>query len=149
LPDNGSEFIECIQTHIFKERGIEIRHGAPRTPQTQGGIESFHKFLESELVKYLGAFLSVYRNTKHSSINTTPFEAMFGRTNVTYYTLPSITPEEHTRAIRDNVDRWLQRTATRMISNTQTKAKFDISDQVLLCQEQTQIKLLPHSMYYS
>jgi len=43
-PDNGGEFTELIQTQIFKERGIELRHGAPRTPQTQGGIESFHKF---------------------------------------------------------------------------------------------------------
>ena len=51
--DNGEEFTALVDTKRYEEYGIEIQHGTPRRPQTQGGIESVHKVIESEAVKYL------------------------------------------------------------------------------------------------
>jgi len=39
--DNGGEFIDLVELETYREMGIEVRHGRPYTPQSQGAIESY------------------------------------------------------------------------------------------------------------
>jgi len=72
---------------------------------------------------------------------------MFGRTNISYYTLPEVSPEQQVQAIRENVARWLHITAGRMIHNTEARGtKFEVNDQVLLPKKQTGDQLFPYAM---
>ena len=87
--DNGGEFISDIMIEVAKELGIEIRHGRPNHPQSQGQVERVNKTLknlvyqqlrenpERSLKEIIKHCTSLYNNTRiHESTGYTPFEVL-------------------------------------------------------------------------
>ena len=88
LTDNGKEFSNKIFLKFCKKKDIEILHGRPRHPQTQGVVERYNRtikdllknsYYESEknnipfnLKTQLKEVLEQYNKTKHSSTGYAP-----------------------------------------------------------------------------
>lgn len=91
LCDNGSEFISMEFKTLCSRFGVELRHGKPYTPNTQGAIEKFNDTLKSSIrkhmtqnenSKYLEALQSLvfqYNCQRHSTTKFTPFQVLFKR----------------------------------------------------------------------
>lgn len=87
--DNGGEFIASIIKELCDSMEVEIIHGAPYKPSTQGKVERFNQTIERELGKYLTnkevkrwvdalpIITKSYNMTYHSSIKAIPFEAFY------------------------------------------------------------------------
>ena len=92
LCDNGREFRNQIMVTFCQNNNITMKHGAPRTPTTQGLIERSNRSCKEDLhtlivsttrnnSKWCSCLsnISYTRNiTFHTAINTTPYEAVFG-----------------------------------------------------------------------
>ncbi len=49
LCDNGLEFKNSLLEETMRNKQIELLHGSPYTPQTQGKIERFNRTLKTKL----------------------------------------------------------------------------------------------------
>jgi len=109
LTDNGGEFILKIMVALHIKRGIELRHGSPYKPSTQGAIESRNhtlkwilrnlladcnqnkhsiKFLQfSDLLNRANVAMD---HELHCTIKDFPLEVFSGKTDNAYYTPPGI-----------------------------------------------------------
>ncbi len=51
--DNGTEFTNALLKQLCVDRGIQIIHGRPRHPQTQGQVERCNQTISRFLAKSL------------------------------------------------------------------------------------------------
>ena len=90
LSDNGMEFQNQIFDRVTKELGIERIFSAPYHPQTNGKLETFHKFLKPTLKKmcaedqdnwddYIEQVLGTYRGVLNLTMGESPFFLVYGR----------------------------------------------------------------------
>ena len=89
LTDNGTEFKNKLWTDVFKRMCTEHRTSPIYSPQCNGRIEGFHKFLKATIGKQLQKGLewddvipkatSAYNYFLTQSSKETPFFLMFGR----------------------------------------------------------------------
>ncbi|XP_065195680.1 uncharacterized protein LOC135827084 [Sycon ciliatum] len=86
--NNGTEFVNQVVTSLYDAFGVEVRHGAVRHPQSQGGVERFNRTLltlirkivqeSDDWVSALNVLLYYYRIRPHSALGVSPSEAMCG-----------------------------------------------------------------------
>ena len=85
LSDNGTEF-----NKVTKDLGIERIFSAPYHPQSNGKLETFHKFLKPTLKKmcadnqdnwdeYMEQVLGMYRGVPNRTTGESPFFLVYGR----------------------------------------------------------------------
>jgi len=109
--DNGTEFCNSIVTSLFKVFGVNVRHGAVRHPQSQGGAERFNRTLINLIRKTVSAggdwaselqmMGFYYRNRPHSQLGISPMQAMLAW-EPRNLIVESIQPEE-----RFGLDTWV------------------------------------------
>ena len=92
ISDNGKEFCNKRMETFCQNNGITMKHGAPRTPTTQGLIERSNRSCKedmhtliastatkvSNLCKKLGEISYTRNITYHTAIKTSPYEAVYG-----------------------------------------------------------------------
>ncbi|XP_062558121.1 uncharacterized protein K02A2.6-like [Armigeres subalbatus] len=88
--DNGRQFVSTFFDHYCKQRGIVLNKTTPYWPQENGLVErqnrslvkrlKISQALNSDWKADVGAYLSMYYATPHSTTGKTPTELMFGRT---------------------------------------------------------------------
>lgn len=92
LSDNGPSYIAGDFNDFIHQQGMELRHGRPLHPQTQGKIERYHRSMKNvvkqeiyyspdELRFALTKFVDYYNNERyHESLNNvTPAQKYFGQ----------------------------------------------------------------------
>ena len=90
LSDNGTEFKNQIFDKVTKDLGIERIFSAPYHPQSNGKLETFHKFLKPTLKKmcaedqdnwdeYIKQVLGTYRGVPNLMTGESPFFLVYGR----------------------------------------------------------------------
>ena len=90
LSDNGTEFKNQIFDEVTKDLGIERIFSAPYHPQSNGKLETFHKFLKPTLKKvcaddqdnwddYVEQVLGTYRGVPNLTTGESPFFLVYGR----------------------------------------------------------------------
>ena len=90
LSDNGTEFKNQIFDKVTKDLGIERIFSAPYHPQSNGKLETFHKFLKPTLKKmyaedqdnwddYIEQVLGTYRGVPNLMTGESPFFLVYGR----------------------------------------------------------------------
>ena len=88
LSDNGTEFKNQIFDRVTKDLGIERISSAPYHPQSNGKLETFHKFLKPTLKKmcaednwddYVKQVLGTYRGVLNLTTGESPFFLVYGR----------------------------------------------------------------------
>ena len=90
LSDNGTEFKNQIFDKVTKDLGIERIFSAPYHPQSNGKLETFHKFLKLTLKKmcgedqdnwddYIEQVLGTYRGVPNLTTGESPFYLVYGR----------------------------------------------------------------------
>ena len=104
LSDNGTEFKNQIFDKVMKDLGIKRIFSAPYHPQSNGKLETFHKFLKPTLKKmcaedqdnwddYVEQVLGIYRGVPNLTTGESPF--FFGLWKRWKSTSPSTTPTTH------------------------------------------------------
>ena len=90
LSDNGMEFKNQIFNRVTKDLGIERIFSAPYHPQSNGKLETFHKFLKPTLKKmcaedqdnwddYIEQVLGTYRGVPNLTTGESPFFLVYRR----------------------------------------------------------------------
>ena len=90
LSDNGTEFKSQIFDKVTGDLGIERIFSAPYHPQSNGKLETFHKFLKPTLKKmcaedqdnwddYVKQVLGTYRGVLNLTTGESPFFLVYGR----------------------------------------------------------------------
>ena len=90
LSDNGTEFKNQIFNKVTKDLGIKRIFSAPYHPQSNGNLETFHKFLKPTLKKmcaedqdnwddYIKQVLGTYREVPNLMTGESPFFLVYGR----------------------------------------------------------------------
>ena len=90
LSDNGTEFKNQIFDRVTKDLGIERIFSAPYHPQSNGKLETFHKFLKPTLKKmcaedqdnwddYIKQVLGTYRGVPTLTTQESPFFLVYRR----------------------------------------------------------------------
>ena len=90
LSDNGTEFKNQIFDKVTRDLGIERIFSAPYHPQSNGKLETFHKFLKPTLKKmcaddqdtwddYMEQVLGTYRGVPNLTTGESPFFLVYGR----------------------------------------------------------------------
>ena len=80
LSDNGTEFKNQIFNKVTKDLGIERIFSAPYHPQSNGKLETFHKFLKPTLWDdYVKQVLGTYRGVPNLTTGESPFFLVYGR----------------------------------------------------------------------
>lgn len=88
ISDQGREFINKVNKHLFQLLGTEDRVSLSYHLQTNDLVERFNQTLQHCLVKlvnkdnwdeYIDCVLFAYRTSKYHSTNVTPFELMYCR----------------------------------------------------------------------
>ena len=89
VTDNGSQFISEEFRNFVESEGIHHRMTTPLWPQANGEIERQNRSLlkririaqieKKDWKEELGAYLTMYRTTPHSTTGVSPAELMFGR----------------------------------------------------------------------
>ena len=90
LSDNGTEFKNQIFDKVTKDLGIQGIFSAPYHPQSNGKLETFHKFLKTTLKKmcaedqdnwddYVEQVLGTYRGVPNLTTGESPFSLVYGR----------------------------------------------------------------------
>ena len=84
LSDNGAEFKNKLFEEVSKQLGVEYKvYTPPYTPQCNGKIEGFHKFLKSCIAKHIvnnmewDEFIDLATSAYNSIPNITSKEALF------------------------------------------------------------------------
>lgn len=107
VSDRDRIFTSTLWQDIFKAMGIELRYSTSYHPQSDGQTERVNQCIENYLrcmtsshpkrwIKHLGLAEYWYNTSFHSSLQKTPFEAMYGYPPpaISEYSLPdAITPE--------------------------------------------------------
>jgi transposase InsO family protein len=97
--DNGKEFVNSLSTELMTKLHIDVRHGKPHKPTTQGSVERFNQTLEKIIgkdgwsddgsasghvntrwVDRLQCLVFCYNARISRTHRRSPFEVMFGRT---------------------------------------------------------------------
>ena len=90
LSDNGTEFKNQTFDRVMKDLGIERIFSASHHPQSNGKLETFHKFLKPTLKKmcaedqdnwddYVKQVLGRYRGVPNVTTGESPFFLVYGR----------------------------------------------------------------------
>ena len=90
LSGNGTEFKNQIFDKVTKDLGIERIFSAPYHPQSNGKLETFHKFVKPALKKmcaddqddwddYVEQVLGTYRGVPNLATGESPFFLVYGR----------------------------------------------------------------------
>ena len=90
LSDNGTEFKNQIFNKVTRDLGIERIFSAPYHPQSNGKLETLHKFLKPTLKKmcadnqdnwddYVEQVLGTYRGVPNLTTGESPFLLFYGR----------------------------------------------------------------------
>ena len=90
LSDNGTEFKNQIFNKVTKDLGIKRIFSAPYHPQSNGKLETFHKFLKPTLKKmcaddqdnwddYMEQVLGTYRGVPNLTTGESQFFLVYGR----------------------------------------------------------------------
>ena len=90
LSDHGTEFKNNLMDQVLKQLSIERIFSAPYHPQSNGKLETFHKYLKPTLKKlcekdpsnwdkYINQVLASYRVTPNLATAETPFLLVDGR----------------------------------------------------------------------
>ena len=90
LSDNGTEFKNQIFDKVTRDLGIERIFSASYHPQSNGKLETFHKFLKPTLKKmcaedqdnwdnYVKQVLGTYRGVPNLMTGESPFFLVYGR----------------------------------------------------------------------
>ena len=90
LSDNGTEFKNQTFDRVIKYLGIERIFSAPYHPQSNGKLETFHRFLKPTLNKmcaedqdnwddYVEQVLGMYRGVPNLTTGESPFFLVYGR----------------------------------------------------------------------
>ena len=90
LSDNGTEFKNQVFNKVTKDLGIERIFSTPYHPQSNGKLETFHKFLKPTLKKlcaddqdnwddYVEQVLGTYRGVPNLTTGKSPFFLVYGR----------------------------------------------------------------------
>ena len=99
LTDNGTKFKNKLWTEVFEKLKIEQKFTPIYSPQCNGRIEGFHKFLKATITKQLETCVEwddlVWKATaaynffptESSGIAPAPFFVMFGRETAVKHTL--------------------------------------------------------------
>ena len=97
LTDNGTEFKNKLWTEVFKKLRIEQKFTPIYSPQCNGRIEGFHKFLKATIAKQLETRMewddlvwkatAAYNFFPTESSGIAPFFLMFGREAAVKHTL--------------------------------------------------------------
>ena len=97
LTDNGTEFKNKLWTEVFNKLRIEQKFTPIYSPQCNGRIEGFHKFLKATIAKQLETHVewnnlvwkatAAYNFFPNESSGATPFFLMFGREAAVKHTL--------------------------------------------------------------
>ena len=97
LTDNGTEFKNKFWTEVFKKLRVEQKFTPIYSPQCNGRIEGFHKFLKTTIVKQLETCIkwddlvwkatAAYNFFPTESSGIAPFFLMFGREAAVKHTL--------------------------------------------------------------
>ena len=97
LTDNGTEFKNKLWTEVFEKLKIEQKFTPTYSPQCNGRIEGFHKFLKGTIAKQLETRVewdnlvwkatAAYNFFPTESSGVTPFFLMFGREAAVKHTL--------------------------------------------------------------
>lgn len=88
--DQGREFVNSVNDHLFKITGVKHIISLAYHPQTNGLIERFNQTLQRSLLKmvkekenewenYLDSVLFAYRTSKQASTKFSPFFLLYGR----------------------------------------------------------------------
>ena len=88
--DQGREFVNSVNSHLFKITGVKHIISLAYHPQTNGLIEQFNQTLQRSLLKmvkqnenewenYLDSVLFAYRTSKQASTKFSPFFLLYGR----------------------------------------------------------------------
>ena len=97
LTDNGTEFKNKLWTEVFEKLKIEQKFTPIYSPQCNGRIEGFHKFLKATIAKQLETrvewddlvwkAIAAYNFFPTESSGVAPFFLMFGREAAVKHTL--------------------------------------------------------------
>ena len=97
LTDNGTEFKKKLWTEVFEKLRIEQKFTPIYSPQCNGRIEGFHKFLKATIAKQLEIHMkwddlvwkatAAYNFFPTASSGIAPFFLMFGREAAVKHTL--------------------------------------------------------------
>ena len=90
ISDQGREFVNRVNNHLFKMTNTEHRISSAYHPQTNGLVERFNQTLQRSLIKFansdqsnwdekLDGVLFAYRTSQQKSTRVTPFELMYCR----------------------------------------------------------------------
>ena len=90
LSDNGTEFKNQVFDQVTKDLGIERIFSTPYHPQSNGKLETLHKFLKPTLKKtcaddqdnwddYMEEVLGTYRGVPNLTTGESPFFLVYGR----------------------------------------------------------------------
>ena len=90
LSDNGTEFKNQTFDRVMKDLGIKRIFSAPYHPQSNGKLETFHKFLKPTLKTmcaedqdnwddYIKQVLGMYRGVPNLTTEESPFLLVYGR----------------------------------------------------------------------
>lgn len=88
--DQGREFVNSLNSHLFKSVGVKQIISLAYHPQTNGLIERFNQTLQRALLKmveknqkewenYIDSVLFSYRTSKQASTKYSPFFILYGR----------------------------------------------------------------------
>ena len=88
LSDNGLEFKNCLMGNYCESKGIELKHGSPYNPETQGSIERLNQTITRKLKKMtnfgeidwavvLPKAVIAYNNSYSRAIDSSPCQ-LFG-----------------------------------------------------------------------
>ncbi len=88
--DQGREFLNSVNDHLFKATGIKHIVSLAYHPQTNGLVERFNQTVQRSLLKmvqesekkwenYLESVLFAYRTSKQASTKYSPFFLLYGR----------------------------------------------------------------------
>ena len=90
MSDQGREFINSVNSHLFRITGVKHIISLAYHPQTNGLVERFNQTVQRSLLKmvkenenewetYLESVLFAYRTSKQASTKYSPFYLLYGR----------------------------------------------------------------------
>lgn len=120
--DNGKEFVAKIITDFLKTHDVQIKHGRPYHPQSQGQVENANKVVKSHLNRILQhmtkdesartwplllpGISSIMNNTWHQTIDDIPFRIYHNRDPIAmrHHIIPDdlMWLKKHTENVKEN-----------------------------------------------
>lgn len=139
--DNGKEFVNHLTTSLLEEFSVDVRHGRPRKPTSQGSVERFNQDLvvmlgktgaengeaaRARWIDRLDAVVFYYNGRHHRAIGMSPFKLMFGRDAFVEASGVSLEEvEEVEEATDEQVRRFLRRKEKTVRRGADEEARYD------------------------